>query len=286
MIQHLADPVYVHRPFQVAKRLLYTLRPPRSEEIAKLPWGGRLTVMGSEKNGRTILHRGLKELAVTESCFRLAASGSVAVDVGANIGHMTSALAHAVQPSGAVHAFEPHPKLFEYLQQNATRLCMEVQNVNLHVYNEAVGRDAGQAALYVPDRWSDNAGLASLQPKPGASEVMVDIVRLQDRVTEPIQVLKLDVEGHEFEVLRGAERLLERKSIRHILFEDHKIRESEVAALLRSYSYTVFTVEKYLTGPKLSQELSVDDYNFIASVDAAECKSRFASTGWRCLRKQ
>jgi FkbM family methyltransferase len=227
----------------------------------------------------------LQELTVTESCFRLSKAGSLVVDVGANIGHMTSAFTHAVQSDGTVYAFEPHPELFEYLERNAASFRDEIRDVDVRLYNEAVGRSEEEATLYVPDHWAENAGLATLQPRHNAREVTIQVVRLDDRVSDTIQVLKLDVEGHEIAVLHGAEQLLTRRRIRHIVFEDHAISESGVVDLLRSYGYTIFTVEQRLMGPRLSQTLSSSDYNFIASVDVAECESRFRPSGWRCLER-
>jgi FkbM family methyltransferase len=223
------------------------------------------------------------EFAVAEACFRLSTPGTISVDAGANVGQMTSALAYALGSAGSVYAFEPHPIVFGYLQQNVTRLRSEVPEVTCQVFNEALGQKTGEATLYVPERWSENTGVASLRQESNAEEIQVPVQRLDDRVPEPIQVLKLDVQGLETEVLRGAERHLEEETIRHVLFEAHDIQESAAADLLRSYGYTIFAIEKTVMGPRLHRTLPDNEHNFIASLDAAECRARFSSSGWRCL---
>jgi len=52
-------------------------------------------VWPGESIGRNILHRGVHNLSVAEACFRLTSRGGQALDVGAHVGQMTSALAHA-----------------------------------------------------------------------------------------------------------------------------------------------------------------------------------------------
>ena len=157
MLKHIRDPVYLNRPSQILRRMRYVFREPKDRERATLPWNGYLTVLGNEKNGRTILQRGVKELTVTEACFRLARPQSLAVDVGANVGHMTSALVHAMQ-SGRVLAYEPHPELYSILEENAEYFEKEKPEIAVAVHEMAVGNAEGGTTLYVPENWKENVG--------------------------------------------------------------------------------------------------------------------------------
>ena len=58
------------------------------------------------------------ETEVTESLWRLARVGDLAVDVGANIGYMTSILAVKAGARGKINSFEPHPTIFQRLRLN------------------------------------------------------------------------------------------------------------------------------------------------------------------------
>jgi len=282
-IAHLRDPVYVHRPSQIFRRIWYAACGVSEEEDAQLAWGGKLSVFGHEKNGRTILHRGVKELTVTEACFRLSCPGTLAVDVGANVGHMTSALAHGMR-EGSVYAFEPHPKIYPLLERNVDRLSQEVQNVNVVPREKAIGRTRGMEILHVPKRWSGNYGLATLQNASGTETVRVAARRLTDEIDGPIHLLKLDVEGHEEAVLDGATSLLERGGVRHICFEEHDFEDSAVVRRLTDAGYHIYAVRKHLCGPKLIDPQSSDGYNFIATLDPEGCRERFRAQGWISLQ--
>ncbi len=138
-------------------------------------------------------------------------AGDVAVDVGANKGAYLPSLARAV-PGGRVVAFEPQPSLAAYLE----RACAAAGLRNVVV--EAIGisdRDGSlplavrgdgtpsQDASFEPGGAHDRAGLGRAVEVP---------VRTLDGyfADEPARVaaVKVDVEGHELAVLRGAARLL------------------------------------------------------------------------------
>ena len=240
--------------------------------------------MSKEKNGHAILGRGLMELTVTEACFRLARPDTLAVDIGANIGHMTSALAHAMG-SGRVRSYEPHPLLFSFLQENGQRLRKEVTEITLELCDSAISEKSGDSTLYVSSQWDNNAGVASLQESEEAETVSVNTSRLDDEVREVIQVLKLDVEGFEEKVLKGAEKHIRNKTIRHIIFEEQNVKNSGVVQRLSESDYRIFAIEKHLSGPRLTRKYPEGAYNFIATAVPEECTDSFESRGWRCLRK-
>jgi FkbM family methyltransferase len=138
--------------------------------------------------------------------FRLAAEklrpGDIAVDCGANVGIYTAVMAR----SGAtVHAFEPDPVAFSALQ----RKFALTKNVTLH--KAAASNRNGRAKLYFhSDRESDPLALSQSSSldalktnvdKDCYSEVeLVDFAAFIDRVGA-IKLLKMDVEGHEIEII-------------------------------------------------------------------------------------
>jgi hypothetical protein len=107
---------------------------------------------------------------------------------------------------------------------------------------------------------------------------------------ESAAVLKLDVEGHELEALRGAARSLESRRIRHILFEDHGGAGSEVVRLLGAAGYRVFSVGWSMRGPELvpAEESGAgrawEAPNFLATLDAGFAVQSCAPRGWSVLR--
>lgn len=124
------------------------------------------------------------------------------VDVGANVGTVLADMV-ATAPHGKHVAFEPVPQL-------AAGLRTRFPNVTVH--QAAVADAAGEASFVVlPGRLSQSS-LASTR-SPGtrdlqAETVTVPVVRLDDVLTRPPAVVKIDVEGAELEALRGARHTL------------------------------------------------------------------------------
>ncbi|MGE0417519.1 MAG: FkbM family methyltransferase [Acetobacteraceae bacterium] len=118
------------------------------------------------------------------------------VDVGCNHGIYAGELGLLCP---RVHAFEPQPVLAAELRRKLPRNCT--------VHEIALSDRSGTAVLRVPIADDGRATLHAANPVEG-TELSVPLVRLDDVVHEPIGFLKIDVEGHEMSVLRGAERIL------------------------------------------------------------------------------
>jgi FkbM family methyltransferase len=163
--------------------------------------------------------------------------GDRAVDVGANKGAYLYWMRAAVGPGGAVVAFEPQPGLARYLEE--VRACMGWENVS--VRECALSDAAGRRALHVPGR--ENSPGASLEAEVGGSarEVDVDTLDHQLEGAGPIRFVKIDVEGHELAVLRGAERTL--SAFRPALLFESEMRHlagrspHEVFGYLKAFGY-------------------------------------------------
>lgn len=159
----------------------------------------------------------------------------VAVDIGANIGN------HSVFFSNhfdLVLSFEPNPKTFQLLKVNST-----LSN-NIRVFpigcSSAEGKQRGRVS-------SGNLGDASLHSSPGAIEVEFYLAALDQLIPdyqhEEIDFIKLDIEGHELEALRGAQKILENFPV--VAFEQHGLGEydfwhSEIVAFLQHKGYLNF----------------------------------------------
>jgi len=140
---------------------------------------------------------------------RTLAPGDTAVDVGANKGSYTYWMSRAVGP-GRVVAFEPQEVLASYLRMAAAVLTLR----NVTVEAKGVSGRTGRLALHIPGSVSSPGASferAVAERETGRS-VAVAVVALDDYfpVEERIRVMKVDVEGHELEVFRGADRILRR----------------------------------------------------------------------------
>jgi len=145
--------------------------------------------------------------------------GGFMVDVGANIGSHTIAGAIQVGLGGKVVAFEPGLE---------ARTCL-IANVDRHgvddrvtVFPLAVGSNSGQRIFHTYEN-SLLSGFAEAldRYRPGnlIREDHVDVVALDDVISGPLDLLKIDVEGFEDDVLVGARHLIEQSSRLTVIVE-------------------------------------------------------------------
>ena len=139
---------------------------------------------------------------------RVLPAGGVAVDVGVWWGPWTSAMAKTARQ---VHSFEPQPRLAAAMRRRAP--------ANVTVHEVALSDREGSAELWMPASRPGLDALASLRPdrssieleREGTIEVMtVQTATLDSFGLVDLDFVKIDVEGHETEVLRGAEETLAR----------------------------------------------------------------------------
>jgi len=141
---------------------------------------------------------------------RLLRPGDVALDVGAHIGFFTMHMAAMVGPSGRVYAFEPFAANAELLERSVAENGLGERVV---VTRAAVGAVSGSAMLTFAEETLNSGGAYLLRdsaaPLTGNVAEPVPLIALdQFMLPHPVRFIKMDVEGAEPQVLRGAERLL------------------------------------------------------------------------------
>lgn len=136
-------------------------------------------------------------------------SGDMAIDVGANIGTITLALASKVGPEGLVVAYEPNPRIFRFLERNVRLNAFS----NVRLINAAVG-DRQDYVFFSNDKNDDQNRIVNHGKKA------VQMVTLDESLSAfkgRIRLLKVDVEGYERNVFQGAADTLTRTD--YIFFE-------------------------------------------------------------------
>ncbi len=162
---------------------------------------------------RMIFYFGVWEPAATAHITAWLRPGDVFIDVGANIGYYTTLASKLVGPTGRVYAFEPSPSIHRTLQEHlALNHCDNVVAFEAGIYHE-------EATLPLFLAASDNIGASTLMPgvageRDTVIEGMVKVGPLQLFVPEAdilrARMIKIDVEGGEWSVLRGIAALLPR----------------------------------------------------------------------------
>jgi FkbM family methyltransferase len=293
----LRQPQYVLHPFGVVRRLLGRRFGHGGGAIRErgLPWGVRIAYIDDEAIGQSIAASGIFDICVSETIFRLLDPGDLAVDVGANVGYMTSLMARRVGPSGTVMAYEPHPALFEVLTKNVARWNHDQRLGQIVANNVALSDHHGTADLFAPESFDRNVGSASLQisARWGKDHVRVGEVRLSTADEEfsdrPVSLLKIDVEGHESQVLAGAAELLAAGSLRDIILEHKGGYPSSLMDMIEEQGFVVFSLDNSLFGldpapagarpPRQGWE----GPSYLASREPERALDRLERRGWAVL---
>jgi FkbM family methyltransferase len=209
--------------------------------------GLSFTVDGRDIFAATLAAGYLPEGRDFEAIMQLVRPGSVVVDVGANFGLYALSAALYARPQGKVFAFEPAPNAFALLQRNIAENGL---SGIVTAKTAAVAAAPGRAQFLVGQDVSFSSLHRTKRLEHHAGAVEVDVVTLDMALsqTPSIDVLKIDVEGGEGDVLRGARELLRRSRAPVIQFEfSHKNMDEarraafdETIALLTSDGFRIY----------------------------------------------
>lgn len=162
------------------------------------------------------ISKGLAKKRIREPCFmwilRKEACGGLGLDIGANIGYTTLNLCKRM---GKVIAIEPDPRSRSLLIKNIEANGFE--NVT-EIYDFAVSDKSGSQPIYLADK----PNLSTLYDRPGLEAQKREILtRTIDSLGVRPNFIKMDIEGHEIQALRGAMRSLEQTKHCKLLIEVH-----------------------------------------------------------------
>jgi FkbM family methyltransferase len=166
--------------------------------------GTRMNMPRTSEMAWLTAFRGSYDPALQRLLSSYIAPDSIVLDIGAALGLWTVPLARAAAACGSeLWAFEPFPGNHGWLESNIAANSLN----NVTVQRFALGQQAGTAFMTVEDGGSGNAAIRKAED--GDSEVPV---RALDSFAfpAPVSAVKIDVEGYELQVLRGASALLER----------------------------------------------------------------------------
>lgn len=175
------------------------------------------------------------------------------IDIGSNIGTTTISAALALGENGKVICFEPHPRIYSYLQEN-----LRLNKItNVKSYNLALGDN--ESSLFFSDKFSDDQNEIELTRLEKSIEVK--LVKL-DSLTENflnIKLIKIDVEGFEYFVFKGALETLKKTDF--ILFESHELVYNRFGYSLRDIRNLLDEFEVFRVKDKEMEIFPIsDDY--------------------------
>jgi len=284
-------PEYLCRPAQLLVRLSRLGRPTPRE--VRLAWGLPVEIDPTAHPDVDMLNLGVYDLVVCEAICRLLDRGERALDGGAHVGQNASIMALTAGLEGRVSAFEPHPELFAALTANVER-WRRYRIAPVEPLRLALGSGPGRAVLYEPEGFHGHPGSSSLlRPASPRAGLEVETTTLDALLPPPERagLIKLDVEGWEVEVLRGAARLIGERRVRDLIYEDFAAQPSAATRLLEEAGYSVFRLETTRWRPGLrprgewaQRPPEPATCNYLATAAPERARDRFRPTGWRCLR--
>lgn len=157
--------------------------------------------------GALIYYLGSSAAEIAQFISQTLRPGMTCWDIGAHIGEFSLVAARAVAPHGRVEAFEPQPDLCRLIEQSARRNSLS----NIYVHSEAISDTATTATLTLEVEPSVAHLAASAQPEGHGSlavqTITLDSFYAASRVAPDL--VKIDVEGAERLVLRGAQSVID-----------------------------------------------------------------------------
>lgn len=209
-----------------------------------------------EEDTMRLSTRGYYEPFTTKFVQSIVKRGEVVLDIGANIGYYTLLFAKLVGQDGKVYAFEPHPQNFSLLRRN-----VEYNGYgNVVLEQKAVADTSGIAALYLAKSGSHHHSICKNNFNT-TSSLDIGLISLDDYFernigiakenAKKVSIIKIDVEGAEFDVLKGMEKVLEdNEEIKLILeftpsfLEDLQIKPKKLITFLEGKGFRLFFINE------------------------------------------
>jgi FkbM family methyltransferase len=175
----------------------------------KTSFGFDIHINPAEDEGidRVIYERGMYEMGTMNFIQENLSAGGTFIDAGANIGVMSLAAAKTVGTQGRVLSFEPHPETRTILEKNIALngfSQIEIQPLGL-----GSGRSTG--TLFSEEKNRGGASLIDYEENDehGAEIQIASLDSLVEGLNlDKLDLIKIDIEGWEFEMLKGAKETL------------------------------------------------------------------------------
>jgi FkbM family methyltransferase len=217
--------------------------------------GFSIQVLAEDLIGRHILLSGKFDRSIVQVLLDQARPGDTLLDIGANIGYVSACFLTLVSGSRVI-CVEPQPGIIDILRHNMAQFGDRSE-----VHAAALSDKPGELRFHID--WVNR----------GASKISEDgeivIPALDGAILlasmERVDLIKIDVEGHEEQVLRAIEDQLRRLMPRAIVFEDqglHAAPQGKIGAILGRAGYRVLGIDKQLFQTRLVPVHSKTDCRF------------------------
>lgn len=195
-----------------------------------------------------LIINGLWEPSETNYFIQAIKENDTVLDIGANLGYFTLLFARQVGSLGKVYAFEPEPNLFSLLQKNVK--INHYQNVTL--INKAVSSQNSSLKLYLSE---NNIGDHRIyDAADGRKFQEINSIKLDDYFANDIpeiQLIKMDIQGAEYEALLGMTNLIRQNKTLEIVTEFSPyhlkfagVEPKQYLELLEKLGFTIYLLQE------------------------------------------
>lgn len=195
-------------------------------------WGRAKFFKKDEYVGKSLYYYGEYNPDETEMIISLA--NGVCLDIGANMGVISQAL---LATGHTVVAFEPQPEVYKVLEFNCANAF---GSSTYYTYNVAVGASEGVAKMpkvYYGEK--GNFGGLGIGTHSIYGSYEVPVVAIDSYGYDNIGFMKIDVEGYELEVLKGADETIKRCHPIMYIEDDRVAKSSALRAHIQSLGYSI-----------------------------------------------
>lgn len=201
------------------------------------------------------------------------AAGAVFIDVGANIGSFTLPVAKSLGAGGRVIAIESSPTIFPYLKRN-----VELNGLSNISLKQCAASDTDLQEVPFYEAPIESFGMGSLGAQFNGNPIPV-ITRTLDSIlsehgVDRVDLIKVDVEGFEMGVFKGAEKLLHSPGAPLIVFEFCDWAEDRVPGgqrgnaqrVLKDYGYSIWKLHDFLRGDRPLEDVLTAGFETLVAI--------------------
>ncbi|GLK69726.1 FkbM family methyltransferase [Hansschlegelia plantiphila] len=238
--------------------------------------GFKMRVFADDLIGRHILMSGKFDRSTVAALADFAERGDVILDVGANIGYVSCLLLTLI-PDSVAYCVEPQPDVAALLRRNVGQFG----EARAHVLEAALSDEDAELPMRIDDQ---NRGRSSLDRPSEGRTIMIPAVSTDRYLAgfERVDLVKIDVEGHEVRLFENASAQLARLQPRAVLFESEGAEAApagRIAAVLDGAGYDVFGLKKSLLATTLrpirsAEDCDCNDYIAVSRSRALPAKAR------------
>jgi FkbM family methyltransferase len=249
----LSAPKFSGRDYLIEKLPNWFIKPAKGKVVLSTIFGFKINLDPVfDKNIENVIYeRGVYEQGTVSVLQDFLQVGDTFVDVGANIGWLSLVGAKKAGVNGKVYAFEPVPTTFNILKSN--KELNQFSQIELNQF--ALGNKEEVLTIY-PEK--ENRGGASILNHQSGNGVKIEVKKLDNfNINSKINVIKIDVEGFELDVLKGALEAIKKDKPKLII--EHSIDRNNTAEQFEIYNWLldlgIYKIYKLKNGKERKSEL-------------------------------